>query len=278
MNRGFAIAAFCSLALAACSGPIDRHYRADYAPMMLEKPGQDNAPIFAYTHFLSLEMERTRVKARFERARTHCLQDSAILCKLESASIDLGGDSGENFTDATLAVELPRDQIGPFEQAIQAALPGEDAADIRVASRSTRAQNVTKEQSDVERRIVQLNDYRDRLTALSKRPDVRVDDLIKIESELSSVQSQLEQLTAQARDVGDRVSREQLTISIGERQTLGDAFRPIGRVLHDSVFLIASSAADALRFLIQSIPWLPIVAAAFFLLSWFWRRVRRQKA
>ncbi|MGD0189382.1 MAG: DUF4349 domain-containing protein [Rhizomicrobium sp.] len=255
---------------------MDRHYNANYAPMMLEKPNQDNAQIFAYTHFLSLEMERTRIKARFEQARAHCLQDSGIRCRLDSATISLGDDSGENFTDAMLVVELPHDQIIPFEQALQAVLPGEDAADVRVASRSTQAQNVAKEQADVGRRIAQLNDYRDRLIALSKRADVHVDDLIKIQSELSSVQSQLEQLSSQARDVNERVNREQLTVALGERETLGDAFRPIGRVWRESVFLIASSAADALRFLIQSIPWLPIAAGAFFLLSWLWRLVRRR--
>lgn len=279
MNRIIVLVGVCCLAVAGCGGPTGRHYGARYLAADLAKPSEPgNNQSFSYTHILSLEMLRTRIQPCFERARNDCLRVAALNCKLVSANINSGDDTSENQTDAMLVVQLPHDQIASFERSILSALPGEDAADVRVASRSTQAQNVQQEQVDVEHRLAQLADYRDRLTALARRPDVRVDDLIKIQNELSNVESQLEQLAIQKRDVGERISREQLTVSFGEHETVGDAFRPIVAVWRDSIATVAQSAADALRFLIQVIPWLPILAGGFFLASWLWRLVRRRKA
>jgi len=244
---------------------------ADFA-QRLEKP--ESNTVFAYSHIVSIETERARIQPRFERTRSRCLQ--AVGCKLVSADIYLGADDEDNSTNATIVVELPHKQIDAFEHDILEPMSGESADSIKVISRSTQAQNVEQEQGDVEHRVRQLTDYRDRLTALSKRPDVRVDDLIKIESELSNVQSQLEQAAGQQRDVNDRVSKEQLTISLTSGEDAGNPFRPLAQVWHNSIELLLQSVANVLTFLIMFIPWIPVVALGFYLVSWAWRRIRRR--
>lgn len=183
-------------------------------------------------------------------------------------------DSGDDYVNATLIVELPHEQIALFQKNLLSALPGEAADDVHVTSRSTQAQNVQQEKTDISHRLTQLTDYRDRLNALAKRANASVEDLIKIESELSNVEGQIEQLSAQGRDVSGRVAREQLSVLMTEHESLSDAFRPLGRVWRGSISLLARSAADALQFIIQIIPWLPIIALVIFLAPWLWKWAR----
>jgi hypothetical protein len=274
MIRKILVLALCPLVLAACSRPMGGHYSLAMESRALMKPG-DNED-FSYDHNLSLAMARRNIKPRFERAQDRCLHDGALNCKLISASIDLSNET--QSSNAELIVALPHDKIAAFEKGLLAPLAGESAGDARVRSRSMSAENVSAEAGNVSSKLAQLTDYRDRLAALAKRPDLSVDDLIRIESELSKAQSDLDDMAARKADVGDRVSRERMTISLEERPSAGDAFRPIGQVWQSAITLLGESAANALQFLIQVIPWLPLIVGAFYLLPWMWRLARRRSA
>lgn len=52
-----------------------------------------------------------------------------------------------------------------------------------------------------------------------------------------------------------------------ESQSALNAWRPMAHVLRNAVQELGDSAANALQFLIRAIPWVPIVAGAFFLLT-----------
>lgn len=283
MSRAVFMSLICVLLLAAC-GPSNYGggYLARvsaYAPPMAAELMKPDTPAdrFSYNHTLALEMARSAISPRYDRARQLCLRDAALNCKLLSASINSGGDDEQSsYAYAALTVSMPHDSIARFEQSLLDPVAGESKGDVTVSSRSTSAENVEQQASDLDKQVAQLTDYRDRLNELLKRPGLSVDDLIKVESELAKVEGDLAPLLSQKRDVGERIQREQLVVSLSERASAPDALQPVRFAVSNAVLTLGQSAGSAVSFLIGMVPWLPIVAVAFLILPWAWRSVRRR--
>jgi hypothetical protein len=239
---------------------------------------QRTANKLAYSHDLQLEMPAASVKPRYDRAVDSCLTDTALNCVVLNTSFNSGEQSEPSKAarpSGTLTVRLPHDSVAPFEESLLTPLPGEAAGDAILRSSSTVADDLTGAIGDIEQRQAQLTDYRDRLTELAKRPDVRVEDLIKIESEISSTQSELESLAAQKKTLDRRVDTESLTISFAPRDEGGTSLAPIAEAWRQASRVFGESAATALRFVVAALPWLPIVALGLFLVRLIFRRWRR---
>ncbi len=96
-------------------------------------------------------------------------------------------------------VRLPHEAVAPFTQALTAPLPGERPGDVVVRSRATQAEDLRRPIADGARRLAQFTGYRARLTALAARPDIHVDDLIKLAGQLAEMQSRIEAADAEQR-------------------------------------------------------------------------------
>ena len=227
----------------------------------------------AYSHQLDLEMPPAMVEPRFERARDACLNNPAYGCLLLSADLR----SGNGYPRGGLTVRLPHGQVEPFIQAVLAPLPGETSGDTAILSRSTSAEDLTQALLDVDRRLSELTQYRDRLIELAKRSDAKVEDLIKVESELASTQSQIEALIAQQKHLNDEVATEKLTIDLTARRSIAAAENPIVRVWHDSAGILSENIAGALRAIIATLPWLVPLVLLIQILRLLWRFMRRRK-
>jgi hypothetical protein len=220
-----------------------------------DQPAQSEAPKLAYSHNLSIETKADTVKQRFEQVRDACLGGTIAGCVLLNANIEEVGFERERHPEATLTVRLTHEAVGPFEQTVLKPLPGEQASDVAVVSRSTSAEDLTAVIQDGDRRLAQLTDYRDRLTQLAKRADAKVEDLIKVQSELSTTQSQIEELTAQQKRLGERVATELETVRITGKVTVGQGSE-IAEVWHRSARILDRAVADSLGFLIEAVPWI----------------------
>ena len=232
---------------------------------------------YVYDHNISISMASEHIKARFERARDRCQNDPALKCKITAASFRLVGEPDAPLPIANLSVALPHDAMAPFEESLLALLPGESKDDVVVRARNTNAQNVTNQVRDIDARLAQLSNYRDRMMELSKRGGAKTDDLIKIEGEISRTQSEIEQIEGQRRDLADRIAKENLSISFEAQSTVSDAFQPVRDVWQESLRVMGNSAAAALGLIVAIIPWIPLFLGAYFLIRWLWRR-RRAKA
>ena len=295
MLRAAVSVALMSLALAGCSDSdvpsTDTDVRYAGAPSPMAPPregfGLTDAPAggdqklqsgesFTYDHTLALTMASAFIKARFERARDRCQNDAALKCKVMSASFSLQGNPSAPLPVAYLSVALPHDGIAPYEASLLVPLEGEDAADVLVRSRAMNAQNVTQQVADIDRRLAQLVDYRERLGVLAKRRNASTDDLIKIESELSKTQTELEQIQSQKQQLAERIAKENMNISFEAQSTVGDAFQPVRSVWQSALRILGESTGAAIGFIIRLIPWLPLIALALYLIPLAWRRFRRK--
>jgi hypothetical protein len=255
----------------AQSSPAPR----DYVATVLKPDGVKPLPAgvkLAYSHQLNLEMPPANVEPRFARARAACLEDPAFNCLLLGANLR----SGFGYPQADLTLRLPHDQVDAFEQRVLAPLPGEAPDALGIVSRSTEAEDLNQAMLDVERRLAQQTQYRDRLLELAKRSDAKVEDLIKVESELATVQSEIETLTAQQQHLNDQVATEKLTIAFAARQSLAAQENPIVEVWHDAAGLFSRNVAEALRAMIMTLPWLLPIVLLIQVIRLLWRFLRRR--
>jgi Domain of unknown function (DUF4349) len=285
MRRTPAVLAVLLLGLAACDqspsrsdsrGAGSANYVTTAAPASAQKPAPPQpagAAKLAYSHQFNLEMAPAMVEPRFERARDACLKEPALGCVLLSAKFSSGNDN----PGAGLVVRLPHGQVEAFEQSVLAPLPDETAGTATVLLRSTEAEDLTQALLDADRRLSELTQYRDRLIDLAKHTDAKVEDLIKVESELATTQSQIEALVAQQQHLNDQVATEKLTIDLYAHQTIGEPGNPIVRVWHDSARILSENVADALRATIETLPWLVPIVLLLQVLRLLWRFLRRRR-
>ena len=270
--------AICLIALVVLAGCGERtpRYARGYAlsTVALKEQVAPDGQVFSYSHALALVMPHDAVRPRFERARDRCLHDAALDCKLISASISANNGGYQTGDEASLLVALPHDKIAVFEKAVLEPVAEDGTGKVTVQSRSTTAENVATQASDNEHKVAQLTAYRDRLEALAKRGDLSVADIMKVEAELSKVQGDLDAALTEKRDIGERIAKETLSISLGETES---AIAPIAQTWNNAGDTLLESTASALAFLIQIVPWLPIAGGGIVLVGWLWRLVRRKK-
>lgn len=301
MPRAFATLLLCTTALAGCGESENTSSYATTEPAAAPAPapmmdavategvvggfagkaedgrtrGQSQAgESYAYDHNLTVSMASEFIRARFERARDKCQNDPALKCKVMSASFRLVGEPDAPLPVANLSVALPHDSVGPFEQALMEVLPNESKDDVLIKARVTSAQNVTNQVKDIESRLSQLTNYRDRMMELSKRGGAKTDDLIKIEGEISRTQAEIEGIEGQRRDLAERIAKENVSIAFEAQSTASDALQPVRDVWQNSLRVLGGSAAAVLALFVGILPWIPVFLLGFFGIRWFWRRVR----
>lgn len=274
--------AFGMLALlAGCNADSPSGSVPPSAGVMAARAAEAGGQQIAYTHGLTLLMPAATVQVRYDAARTRCLTDPAH-CTLISSSLTTGDDGRGGAPEGRLTLRLAHGAVEPAEAALRARLPGEAPGDPTVRARSTEAQDLTRTIADTDTRLHELTDYRARLEALTQRPDVRTDDLIKIASEIARVQSQIESATGTRTTLATRVQTEILSVVLDGRSALTGRFAPVVRVWDDSATILAQSTADALRFALEALPWLPVTLILLWVFVRIWRlaglRWRRRRA
>jgi hypothetical protein len=162
-----------------------------------------------------------------------------------------------------------------FESLLLEPLPGEASGEPSLRRSSTNAEDLTFQISDTERRLAQATDYRERLTVLSRRGDAKVDELIKVQQTLSEVQSSVEAMTVETRQLNTRVDTELLNISLTPYEPLTAVASPLGSAWRNASRAFGESTASAFLFVVVLLPWLPLVALGGATLAWLWRLIRK---
>ena len=236
-------------------------------------------PKLAYMHTLAIEMADDKVAPRFERGRDACLQDQSLNCDLLEASITVGNANAGVRPNASLSVRLPHNSVARFQALLLEPLPGEGQGEPSLRRSSTTAEDLTLEITDVDRRLVQAADYRERLTVLSRRADAKFEDLITVQETLSTVQSSIEEMTAESRQLNTRVDTELLNVMLSAYDRVTSVSSPLGQAWRDAARALGEGTAGAFLFVVVLLPWLPLVALGVWMLTLLWRLVRfRRKA
>ncbi|MFI6088755.1 DUF4349 domain-containing protein [Streptomyces sp. NPDC051218] len=169
-----------------------------------DKSGQKKPPKITGTHIIRTATLTVRVK-----------DVPKALDEARAAATDAGGVVGDETTDrdgsgderSRIVLRVPQDR---YEEVLEA-LEGTG----KLIERKAKAQDVTEQVVDVESRVksqrasvARVRELMDKATKLS--------DVVTLEGELSSRQSELEALLAQQSSLKDRTSMSTITLSLSE--------------------------------------------------------------
>ncbi len=266
----------CNQNPARMAGSLERAPAPGQATLAGSGATAGNNAKLAYSHNIALEMPSPSIAPRYTRARDLCISNAQLNCVILNASLNMGDPAEDLLPGASLTVRLPHGSVASFEETLLAPLPNEKTGEAILRSQVTAAEDLTGAIADLEQRQAQLTDYRERLTALANRADAKVEDLIKIESELSSAQTELESIAARKNGLDQRVATESLAIDFQARPGVGGNFiGPVRLAWRQGGEVLGESAGNAIRFAIVLLPWLPIAAIGLVLIRLIVRRWRR---
>ncbi len=233
---------------------------------------QSTTQQFAYNTTWSAQMAHDAVALRFERARRQCLQDKALQCKLSSANLSVGDGSPDSNSSGSIDVLLPRGKVDLFRKRLLAPVAGEATGGIRIQAETIRMDSVEVAGADLARKVAGLTVYRDKLAALAERPNLSIDDMIKLLAEQARVQDELDTALDSKRDIDRDVARERLHIDLLERVSTPG---PIALVWRNAGEILVESTSSVLEFLVRLVPWLPVMGVGIFFLIRLLRLFRR---
>jgi hypothetical protein len=242
-------------AFATPSGPTNPS-----APSLAASPVRAEGATLAYEHVVDIELSRALLLKRTEDIRAACREAPQSSCTL----LDISTRSDERIPSAAIRMRVAP---GNVDRLVDLA-----AAGGSVASRRTHAEDLAEPIADTERQLSMLTTHRDRLSALMKDRALTVDQLVTVSREMSSVQTQLDQLGSTHANLRRRVDTDLLTLNLtlpsgefrSEQTPVLDAVRAFGSEVREAL-------AQVVGFIALLLPWLIILLPGVIAIRWFWR-------
>ena len=227
----------------------------------VERPADST---LAYTHQVTAEVSGEGLLQRLDAVRAACVSDRANACTvLDVARSDNGG-----VPSGRIVVRLAPAGVDPLVR-----LAGQGG---KLLSVTTHADDLAQPVQDAERQLAQLNAYREKLTGFLERRDLGVDQLLTVSKELTSVQTQIDDLNTTRATLRRRIDTDLLTIKLqvprleaeSQSSRVGDAARGF-------LSTMVGSLAEVIEFTAEALPWLIIWIPGFLGVRWLWNRTSR---
>jgi len=116
-----------------------------------------------------------------------------------------------------------------------------------------------------------LRNYRQQLLALQGKAGTNVETAIKLASELSTVQTNLERVNGEAAYQTKRVTTDVLRIEfmVAEHKAF---WRPVHEAVRDFLGNLSTGLSQAITAIAYIVPWLFVVVPGLYLVRFLWRR------
>jgi hypothetical protein len=220
----------------------------------LQEPGNT----LSREHSVTVDVPETELESRFRRMVDRCTADSAHHCTILQSDLSTGQlPSG--------LIKLRTDPDAVEDLVTFAAGLG------KLEHRSTTVTDLADAIQNTQSRIEMLTDYRKQLLALQAKATTNVDAAIKIASELSKVQGDLERVTGDAAYQTKRVTTDIVTITfaVAEQRAF---WRPVREALRDFLGNLSNGVSQAITAVAYIVPWLFVVVPGLYLARFLWRR------
>jgi hypothetical protein len=212
----------------------------------------------AERQFWVFELPEKAIEARWQAHIALCRQD----CEVLQAGLN---KSAHSPVSASLQLRVGRANAGKLLDAMS----GPEVTERRVEREDKTLQVV-----DVEARLKNLGELRDRLRALLANRAGALKDILDTERELARVQGELDAMAAQRKALANETEKILLHVEYRPEPSLGEtgAMQPLVEAWRGAGRAFAESLAAALLFIVQILPWLVIVVPA---LWGIWKGLRR---
>ena len=249
----------CLMGMSACN----RNGRVATEPVMLGVSGaalrtEQMSGTLSREHSVTIEVPESDLHSGFQRLTDRCTADSAHHCTILQSDVSTG-----QFPSGLIRLRIDPNAVED--------LIGFSAGLGRLEHRSTRVEDLAEAIQDTQARIEMLTTYRKQLLELQGKAGTNVDAAIKVASELSAVQSNLEQANGKAAYQAKRTTTDVVTVTFSAQEQKA-FWRPIRESLRDFVGNLSNGISQAITAVAYILPWLLVVIPGLYLLRFLWRR------
>jgi chromosome segregation ATPase len=235
------------------------------APSAAVAPDTQTQPArhIAYSHRYAIEAERAKLRAVLDAHLARCKQ---LDCEVVNQSYQEENDNQP--PSANLMVRVAHKDIASFTEALK-------SGDGRVKSQSTTAEDKTLQVVDIEARVTNLQQLRERYRKLLADPKAGIKEAVEIERALAQAQSELDSLAAQRRVLAQQTERELFEIGYQARRSAIERslFEPVKDALLSFADVFMRSVGALISFVAASLVWIALLVVLGLLIR-RWRRRR----
>lgn len=224
---------------------------------------QQDGRHIAYTHRYAIEAERAKLRVVVDAHVARCKQ---LDCVVINQSFEEENDN--TAPRASLMVRVARKDKEKFTEALK-------TGDSRVVRQSTQAEDKTLQVVDIEARIANLTQLRDRLRKLMADPKAGIKEAVEIERQLAQTQGELDSMQAQRRFLAQQTERELFEIQYQAKRSAIERslFEPVKDALLSFGNVFMQSLAALISFIAAAMVWIALLLVlAWLLRKWFGRR------
>lgn len=218
----------------------------------------------AVRHELQLQTDPDAVEAAWRRAEQACI---AAGCEVLASS--LSREDSRRPATAELDVRVPPDQVDTFLQQVGAL--------GSVGQHRKTAEDMTDEVLDVEARLKNMTELRDKLRLLLATRDAKLKDVVEVERELARVQSELDSLASRRKALSQQTEKVRVGLRIVARPTVLETgvWAPVTQAVTSAGRALAESLGALISVVVAALPWALMLAGAVAAVRWLWRRRSR---
>jgi hypothetical protein len=258
MIRVVLITFIVAIAMSACS----RNNAAGGAmPVSVASKVQRESPehsTLSREHSVVIDVPESELETRFRSVADHCATDSAHHCTILQSDLSTG-----QYPSGLIKLRI---DPGAVEDLVAFA-----SSLGKLEHRSTTVEDLADAIQDTQSRLEMLTNYRKELLALQAKAATNIDAAIKIASELSTVQSNLERAGGEAAFQTKRVTTDIVTISfaVAEQRAF---WRPVREASRDFLGNLSNGLSQAITAVAYILPWLLVIVPGLYLVRFLWRR------
>ncbi|UHQ18184.1 DUF4349 domain-containing protein [Lysobacter sp. KIS68-7] len=254
---------FCLLALLLVACDRERAASAPAAAVadVMEpgppKPADAPRRTLAYEHTVTIKLAEADIPRRIDAMQQACFSQSVGACEV----LDVQQRGGDHPSGSITVRVVPKGVDLLIRQAGQ----GGD-----VAERTTRAEDLAEAVADNALRRSRLEKEHARLLEFQDKPNVKLEDMLKLSERLADVEAQLDVANQQSAQQQRRIQTQLLTLQF-QPPGVQAGGSEIGNALRDSTQIAATTMAGLIRVLAALVPMGLIAGVAWAL----WRMKRR---
>ncbi len=149
----------------------------------------------------------------------------------------------------------------------------------KVVSQNTESEDKTTTVIDVEAKIKNTTELRNRLRSILTTRTGSLKDVVEVERELSKAQAELDSLVASRKALANETEKIFVTIDFRPEPSIAEtgALAPIASAWHQMGRVFAGSIAAILTFIVAVIPWLVLIIPGLWFLPRLFRKVFKKK-
>lgn len=217
----------------------------------------------ALRHALTVETEAEQMQAAFDATVAHC---EKLDCQILAANYNR--ETPYSPPSASLSVRVPPRSIEIFISGL--------AKNAEVMQHHRDSEDKTDAVIDAEARMKNLTEFRDSLRAMLTDKSAKFKDLIEVQRELVSTQSQLDAIQGLRKVLAKETELVAVTIDFTAKQGITEQgfFSPVAQAFKNAGRVMMESFAAVITFFVTILPWLIFGIPVLILIRKLWSKIK----